>query len=80
MLYPTPPIGHFKFIIAKYNIILKKLFDAILNLNREQQMQVLSHVEDLIIENKRKNVRKQCDITVTYATLNRIYSDNITNH
>ena len=37
------------------------------------------YVEDLIVENKREYVRKQCDIPVTYAALNRIYSDNITN-
>ena len=66
-------------MIAKYDLIVKKLFDAILSLDRKQQMQVLSYVEDLIIENKREYARKQCDIPVTYATLNRIYSDNITN-
>ena len=66
-------------MIAKYDLIIKNLFDAILSLNKEQQMQVLSYVEDLIVENKREYVRKQCDIPVTYAALNRIYSDNITN-
>ena len=66
-------------MIAKYDLIIKNLFDAILSLNKEQQMQVLSYVEDLIVENKREYVRKQCDIRVTYAALNRIYSDNITN-
>ena len=66
-------------MIAKYDLIIKNLFDAILSLNREQQIKVLSYVEDLIVENKREYVRKQCDIPVTYAALNRIYSDNITN-
>ena len=66
-------------MIAKYNIIIKKLFDVILNLNKEQQMQVLSYVEDLIVENKRESIRKSCNIHVTYAALNRIYSDSITN-
>jgi len=66
-------------MIAKYELIIKKLFDAILSLNRKQQMQVLSYVEDLIVENKRESVRKPCDIQVTNAALNRIYSDNITN-
>ena len=66
-------------MIAKYDLIVKKLFDAILSLDRKQQMQVLSYVEGLIIENKREYARKQCDIPVTYAAINRIYSDNITN-
>ena len=66
-------------MIVRYDLIIKKLFDAILNLNREQQIKVLSYVEDLIVENKRESVRKPCDIPITYAALNRIYSDNITN-
>ena len=66
-------------MIAKYDLNIKKLFDAILNLNRKQQIQVLSYVEDLIVENKRKSVRKPCDIPVSYAALNRIYTENIAN-
>ena len=66
-------------MIAKYDIIIKKLFEAILNLDRKQRMYVLSYVEDLIVENKRKSIRKPCNIAVAYAALNRAYSDNITN-
>ena len=61
----------------KYNVTLKKLFDAILNLSHEQQTQVMVFVEQLLAENKRISVRKACDIPISYATQNRIYSDNI---
>ena len=62
----------------KYNVTLKKLFDAILSLSHEQQTQVMVFVEQLLAENKRISVRKACDIPISYATQNRIYSDNIT--
>ncbi len=61
----------------KYNIIIKKLFDAILKLSQEQQTQVMIYVEELLAENKRISVRKACKIPISYATQNRIYSDNI---
>jgi Tfp pilus assembly protein PilZ len=61
----------------KYNITIKKLFDAILNLSQEQQTQVMVYVEELLAENKRISVRKACKIPISYATQNRIYSDNI---
>lgn len=62
----------------KYNIVIKKLFDAILKLNETQQMQVMMFVEELLAENKRTFVRKECDIPINYATRNRVYSDKIT--
>jgi Tfp pilus assembly protein PilZ len=61
----------------KYNIVIKKLFDAILKLNETQQMQVMMYVEELLAENKRTFVRKACDIPINYATRNRVYSDKI---
>ena len=61
----------------KYNITIKKLFDAILKLSQEQQTQVMIYVEELLAENKRISVRKACKIPISYATQNRIYSDNI---
>ena len=61
----------------KYNITIKKLFDAILKLSQEQQTQVMIYVEELFAENKRISVRKACKIPISYATQNRIYSDNI---
>ena len=61
----------------KYNITIKKLFDAILKLSQEQQTQVMIYIEELLAENKRISVRKECKIPISYATQNRIYSDNI---
>ena len=61
----------------KYNITIKKLFDAILKLSQEQQTQVMIYVEELLAENKRISVRKACNIPISYATQDRIYSDNI---
>ena len=61
----------------KYNIAIKKLFDGILKLNEEQQMQVMLYVEELLTDNKRTLVRKACDIPINYATRNRVYSDKI---
>lgn len=62
----------------KYNIAIKKLFDGILKLNEEQQKQVMLYVEELLTENKRTLVRKACDIPISYATQNRVYSARIT--
>jgi len=61
----------------KYNINIKKLFDAILRLSQEQQTQLLIYVVELIAENKRISIRKAYKIQISYATQNRIYSDNI---
>ena len=35
------------------------------------------YVEELLAENKRISVRKECKIPISYATQDRIYSDNI---
>lgn len=63
---------------AKYNVTIKKLFDAILKLNEAQQTQVMSYVEGLLLANKRISIRKACDIPINYATKNRLCSDKIT--
>jgi Tfp pilus assembly protein PilZ len=70
-------MGNFVGNIKKYNITIKKLFDAILKLNYLQQTQVMIYVEELLAENKRISVRKPCNISIHYASQNRIYSDNI---
>ena len=61
--------------IKKYDVTLKKLFDAILKLSHEQQTQVMVYVEGLLAENKRKSLRRACNIPINYVTQNRIYSD-----
>ena len=53
------------------------MFDAILKLSHEQQTQVMIYVEELLAENKRISARKACNIPVSYATQDRIYSDDI---
>ena len=61
----------------KYNITIKKLFDAVLNLSEEQKTKLMIYIEDLLVEDKRISVRKAHNIPISYATQNRIYSDNI---
>jgi len=70
-------MGIFNSKLKKYNITIKKLFDAILKLNQEQQTQVMIYIEELFAEDKRISARKPCDIPINYAAQNRIYSDNI---
>ncbi len=70
-------MGIFNNKLKKYNIIIKKLFDAILKLSHEQQTQVMIYVEELLAENKRISVRKACNIPISYATQDRIYLDDI---
>jgi hypothetical protein len=64
--------------LKKYNTNIKKLFDAIIKLNAEQQTKVMNYVEELLTDNKRMSVRKPCDIPINYATQNRVFSDTIT--
>ena len=65
--------------LEKYDITIKRLFDAILNLNHEQQTKVMICVEELLVENKRSSTRKTCNIPISYATENCIFSDYISN-
>ena len=65
--------------LEKYDITIKRLFDAILNLNHEQQTKVMIYVEELLVENKRSSTRKACKIPISYATQNCIFSDYIAN-
>jgi Tfp pilus assembly protein PilZ len=69
-------MGSFFNKFEKYNITIKKLFDAILKLNQEQQTQLMIYVEELLAENKRISVRKAHKIPISYATQNRIYTGN----
>ena len=70
-------MGNINNKFKKYNVTIKKLFDSILKLSQEQQTQVMIYVEELLAENKRISVRKACNIPISYATQDRIYSDNI---
>ena len=53
------------------------MFDAVLNLNDEQQAKLKIYNEDLLAENKRISVRKAYKITISYSIQSRIYSDTI---
>jgi len=63
----------------KYNVVLSKLFQIVIDLTEEQQLALLRHAEDLFAKEKRISIRKSCDIPVSYATDYRVYANNIKN-
>ncbi|MBT8364122.1 MAG: PilZ domain-containing protein [Deltaproteobacteria bacterium] len=63
----------------KYNIVISKLFQIVIDLTEDQQLALLRHAEDLFVKEKRVNIRKSCDIPVNYATDYRVYSNHIKN-
>jgi Tfp pilus assembly protein PilZ len=64
--------------IRKYNIVIYKLFNLILNMNTAQQVRLLEKAEKLFKE-RRACIRKPCEIPVRYATADCIYSNDIIN-
>jgi hypothetical protein len=65
--------------IKKYNTVISKLFQIVLELNEEQQFKLLRQAESLLVEEKRINIRKSCDIPINYASDNRVYTNLIKN-
>ena len=65
--------------LKKYNVVIPKLFQIILNLSEEKQSALLQYAEDLLIKERRAFIRKKCSIPVSYATYDRVYSDTIKN-
>jgi len=63
----------------KYNVVISKLFQMIIELNEEQQKELLDHAEQLILKEKRENIRKSCNIPVNYAADDHVYANQITN-
>ncbi len=63
----------------KYNVIISKLFQVVINLGEEQQLALLRHAEELLVKEKRINIRKACEIPLNYAANNRVYSNHIKN-
>lgn len=63
----------------KYNVVISKLFQMIIELNEEQQQELLDHAEQLIVKEKRENIRKSCNIPVNYAAADHVYANEITN-
>jgi Tfp pilus assembly protein PilZ len=65
--------------LKKYNVVIPKLFQIILNLPEEKQVALLQHAEELLVKERRAFVRKSCSIPVSYATYDRVYSNIIKN-
>ena len=65
--------------LKKYNVVIPKLFQIILNLPEEKQLALLQHAEELLVKERRAFVRKSCSIPVSYATYDRVYSNIIKN-
>jgi Tfp pilus assembly protein PilZ len=63
----------------KYNIVISKLFQIVLNLDEEQQEALLNHAEGLLSKEKRLGIRKFCNIPINFAAYDRVYSDHIKN-
>jgi Tfp pilus assembly protein PilZ len=63
----------------RYNVVISKLFQIIIELNQEQQMELLHHAEHLLVKEKRGDIRRSCDIPINYAANDRVYSNKITN-
>jgi Tfp pilus assembly protein PilZ len=65
--------------LKKYNVVIPKLFQIILNLPEEKQLALLQHAEALLVKERRAFIRKTCSIPVSYATYDRVYSNTIKN-
>ena len=65
--------------LKKYNVIIPKLFQIILNISEDKQLLLLQYAEDLLVKERRAFVRKTCSIPVSYATYDRVYSNTIKN-
>ena len=65
--------------LKKYNVVIPKLFQIILNLPEEKQLILLQYAEELLIKERRAFIRKKCSIPVSYATYDRVYSNIIKN-
>ena len=63
----------------KYNVVIPKLFQIILNLPEEKQLALLQHAEELLVKERRAFIRKSCSIPVSYATYDRVYANTIKN-
>ncbi len=65
--------------LKKYNVVIPKLFQIILNLPEEKQSVLLQYAEELLIKERRAFIRKTCSIPISYATYDRVYSNTIKN-
>ena len=65
--------------LKKYNVVIPKLFQLVLNLPEDKQAALLKYAEDLLTVEKRAYIRKSCKIPVSFATFDRVYHDTIKN-
>jgi len=63
----------------KYNVVISKLFEVVINLGEEQQEALLRYAEELLIKEKRSGIRKPCSIPISYAAYDRVFSNHIKN-
>jgi Tfp pilus assembly protein PilZ len=63
----------------KYNVVISKLFQVVINLGEEQQEALLRHAEELLVKEKRSGIRKPCSIPINFAAYDRLYSNHIKN-
>jgi len=66
-------------VVKKYNVVIPKLFQIILNLPEAKQSVLLEYAEDLLTKERRAFIRKSCSIPVSYATYERVYTNIIKN-
>ena len=65
--------------IKKYNVVISKLFEIVINLGEEQQEALLRHAEELLVKEKRSGIRKPCRIPINFVAYDRVYSNHIKN-
>jgi hypothetical protein len=65
--------------IQKYNVVLPKLFNLIIDLNEEQQSLLLKEVEEKFLKEKRGHIRKVSNVPVRYTNYDRIFIGLIIN-
>ncbi|MGD9238892.1 MAG: PilZ domain-containing protein [Desulfobacterales bacterium] len=65
--------------LKKYNVVIPKLFQIILNISEDKQLLLLQYAEELLVKERRSFIRKTCSIPVSYATYDRVYTNTIKN-
>jgi len=63
----------------KYNVVISQLFQIVINLGEEQQEALLRHAKELLVKEKRSGIRMPCNIPISFAAYDRVYSSHIKN-
>ena len=64
---------------TQQDVIMSELFQKVIDLNENQQKQLLNYAEKLLVDEKREDIRRSCNIPINYAANNRVYSNQILN-